>query len=93
MKTPFDSYRDLSCICFGDRDQCGCPDSEMAIRHYAKGLPMPSMTDGQRAWCLREISRVESFSRSAYAGTSDQDLARGLLEAWLEYARDKGLAR
>jgi hypothetical protein len=92
MDTPFDHHRGLSCVCFGDPDECGCPDGEVAVRHYAKGLPMPPMTPQQQCWCLREIGSVEGFRGSDYLTSSDQGLAKALLEAWLEYARDKGLA-
>lgn len=96
MKTPFDHFRGLPCMCYGNIDECVCPDGEMALRHYAKCHimpvhPMPPMTVEQRDWCLREIDRVEGFESVDYERSTDSDLACTVLQAWIEYCRDKGL--
>jgi hypothetical protein len=44
-----------------------------------------------REWCLDEIDRVEGFRRRDYELLDDSELARGVLDAWLDFARDKGL--
>lgn len=49
------------------------------------------MSEKQREWCLEEIDSVEGFRRADYAEAPDADLARGVLDAWLEYCRDKGM--
>lgn len=76
--------------CYGN-DGCVCTDMEQAIRAWSGGVAMPAMTIGQREACLHEIGRVEGFVADDYAGASDRDVAAGVLEAWTEYARDKGL--
>jgi hypothetical protein len=49
------------------------------------------MTAEQRDWCLNEIASVEGYSRSDFEGECDGGLARGVLDAWRDYCRDKGL--
>lgn len=93
MKTPFSHFTRLPCICFGKLEECGCSDGEMALRHYGRGSQMPPMTVEQREWCIRQIEQVEGFEGAAYERSTDADLASTVLEAWLEYCRDKGLCR
>ena len=50
------------------------------------------MTRGQRAWCIGEFIRVEGNTAGMVEALSDRDLARAVLGAWLDEARDKGLA-
>lgn len=50
------------------------------------------MTPEQREWCLSEIDNVEGYERSNYATLPDDLLANGVLCAWMDYCRDKGLA-
>ena len=44
-----------------------------------------------REWCLREIAKVEGYGREAYETVPDAKLAAGVLHAWTDYCRDKGL--
>lgn len=53
---------------------------------------MPAMTKKQREYCLNEIGRVEGYDRNDYLRCTDKELANAVLCAWLDYARDKGLA-
>jgi hypothetical protein len=78
--------------CMGD-DGCVCPAQERALRGWMRSDPMlPSMSEVQREWCLREIDQVEGHYRVDYEGiSSDEELARGVLNAWTDYCRDKGL--
>ena len=72
-----------------------CIDAERALRHYtypdSMGLKLPPMTSVQREWCLDEISQVEGYTRQDYDAATDRDLACGVLSAWADYCRDKGL--
>lgn len=49
------------------------------------------MTKEQREWCLNEIDQIEGYSRQHYEACSDDLLANGVLSAWVDYCRDKGL--
>ena len=83
-----------SCICNPNpagEDLCFCSDLEKALRAYSAGMAMPAMTEGQRTYCLDEISRVEGYERKDYEASTEADLARGVLNAWTDYCRDKGL--
>lgn len=83
---------DMACQCYSDCSVCPCVcgDSEKVLRAWSAGWTQ-RMTNEQRAWCLDEIDDVEGFSRTDYAGSTDAELARGVLAAWLDYCRDKGL--
>lgn len=86
--------RDLSwpeAPCCAEPSSCVCPQEERALRAWSTEKPMPPMTDNQREWCLREIDQVEGFRRREHECDSDQDLARTVLDAWLDYCWDKGL--
>ena len=76
------------CICFHSR-ACVCPDAERALRHISAGRY--TMNDAEREWCLAEIDSVEGHSRLDHVGATDADIARGVLGAWTDYCRDKGL--
>ena len=87
-------WPDFACQCFAVDVpmHCMCPDSERALRGYMNGRAGPPMTDHQRAWCAKEIASIEGYGKAEdYADTPDGDLARTVLEAWVDYARDKGL--
>ncbi|MPR10151.1 hypothetical protein [Microvirga tunisiensis] len=91
--TPFDTLgATLSCQC-GYGDLCVCPLKEAAMRAYASGsrTPLPAMNSEQRDWCLEEIGSVEGHDRKDHDYSTDQHLARAVLNAWTDYARDKGL--
>lgn len=69
---------------------CVCLPMERALRGWIRGV-LPPMTDEQREACLDEIGKVEGYSTSDHKESSDSDLARAVLYAWTDYARDKGL--
>lgn len=78
-----------------EMDGCVCPPVERALRGYMDrrtSLPGP-MNPAQRAWCLQQIDRVEGYDRADYESADDSALARGVLNAWTDYARDKGALR
>ena len=49
------------------------------------------MSPAEREGCLQEIAKVEGYERKHYETATDQMLARGVLSAWTDAARDKGL--
>jgi hypothetical protein len=81
------------CVCYQPPadDTCVCGDAERTLRAYSASWPMPPMTAEVRAYCLHEIDRVEGYERANYAQSTDAELARGVLEAWTAFCRDKGL--
>lgn len=90
--TPLDSIAPQTCLCYGpEAEGCLCMDAERALRAYMGKHPMPPMTSEQRAYCLEEIGSVEGYERTDYEACTDEDLARGVLSAWVDYCRDKGL--
>lgn len=85
------SWPDAPC-CRPDYPACACLPMERALRSWKNGgSSLPPMTAEQREACLAEIARVEGYRRSDYEAASDVDLARGTLDAWVDYCRDKGL--
>lgn len=88
--SPLDVLAPDECGCFSAADAiCVCPATERALRHVARaGAPM---TAEQREWCLMEIDGVEGYRRDDYVNESDPDVAHGVLNAWTDYCRDKGL--
>lgn len=89
--TPFDSFERIACSKEPCPYQDRCIDSEMALRHYTYDIPLPPMTPEQREWCLDEIGHVEGYDRLEWFGCTDAQLAKGVLQAWADYCRDKGL--
>lgn len=77
--------------CMNDDEYCVCTDMERALRGWIREDDLPDMTENQRAECLKEIDLVEGYSSSEYDTYVDADLARAVLSAWTDYARDKGL--
>lgn len=81
----------VPCHCVGPLDQayCMCGDSEKVLRHivWTNG----KLSNDQREWCLSEIDRIEGHSRADYKLCDDATVAAGVLSAWVDYARDKGL--
>lgn len=51
---------------------------------------MPPMNAAQREWCLQQIELVEGYRRQDYVALDSRDLAKGVLDAWTENARDMG---
>lgn len=79
------------CICYGGQPPCDCTHVERALRAWADRRPMPAMTPDQKGWALAEIASVEGYDATDYADLPDADVARGVLHAWVDYCRDKGL--
>ncbi|MDR6397966.1 hypothetical protein ACTOWA_00320 [Herbaspirillum seropedicae] len=71
---------------------CGVDSDERALRAYNQGIDLPPMTATQREFCLKEISAVEGYDRADYTDATDGQLANGVLCAWMDSARDKGMA-
>lgn len=96
MKPEFDFFKPLvwpgvSCQCGVGDDRCFCSAEECALRAWAKGNITTPMTPEQRAYCLSEIDSTEGYSASDYEMATDAQLASGVLAAWVDYCRDKGL--
>jgi hypothetical protein len=70
---------------------CVCGPDEKALRAIIASDGAIKMTPQQRLWCLAEIDSVEGYTAHDYHGKADEHLARGVLSAWTDYARDKGL--
>ena len=71
---------------------CVCSIDERVLRAYSRSdILLETMTPEQRDWCLSEIESVEGYDRADYESSDDADLARGVLDAWQDYCRDKGL--
>jgi hypothetical protein len=77
------------CVCKWP-DGCMCSAAEKALYQFNAGT-QPPMTKVQREECLKEIDQVEGYSRAEYENESDASLAIGVIYAWTDYARDKGL--
>lgn len=91
--TPLDVLDTHGCVCYGPQTRgCICSTQERVLRLYADTtIAMPPLTPEQRDWCLDDIATVEGYARSDYETATDRDLCRGVLHAWLDYCRDKGL--
>ena len=89
--TPFDDFERRVC----EIDQCEhmavCYGAEMALRHYTYEITLPPMTPEQREWCLEEIASVEGYRRAEFEDATDKELANGVMAAWADYCRDKGM--
>lgn len=80
------------CYCYEDgRMPCLCPDSEKALRICAAGRLQGPLAPAEREECLGQIAAVEGYRREDYETAPDEQLAGGVLSAWTDYARDKGL--
>lgn len=93
MFSPLDAVAPAACVCYApaDGEICVCSATEAALRAYIATLPMPAMTPEQRTYCLDEIASVEGYDRKDYEACDDAALARGVLYAWMDFCRDKGL--
>jgi len=81
----------LNCYCYSDRcEPCVCGITEKALRGWSADL-LPPMTKEQREWCLQEIDSVEGYERKTWETVGDGLLANGVLNAWRDYCRDKGM--
>lgn len=79
---------DGECVC-NYPGGCICPDAERALRAIQRGDY--ELTDAAREWCLAEIDKVEGYARAQYEDVADRHVAGGVLDAWTDYCRDKGL--
>jgi hypothetical protein len=84
---------EVPCRCWStevlEENGCICGPSERVLRGVKNGDAR--LTDEQREWCLGEIDKVEGYSRDEYDIADDFTLANGVLCAWTDYCRDKGL--
>lgn len=69
---------------------CCCGVTERVLRGYISDKDLPPMTTYQRNWCLNQIGQVEGRKSSEYAFNTDAELAREVLNAWADAARDSG---
>lgn len=82
----------VPCCIAGRMDMgCVCGPDERALRGFIQGTARPAMTGEQREWCLDQIGQVEGWKREDHAGACDSLLARAVLDAWVDYCRDKGM--
>lgn len=78
--------------CSADSEGCACGKDERVLRAYKRReFGLPPMTPEQRKWCLDEIGSVEGYTREEWVDMDDDLLASGVLSAWTDYCRDKGL--
>lgn len=87
-------WPETECVCVGHPEAahgCVCPPEERALRAWMNGKEMPPMTDEQRQWCVDEIGKVEGYETAGLYAENDADLARTVIDAWVDYCRDKGL--
>lgn len=94
--SPLASLAPESCTCAWPF--CACTDTEQVLRiiagHAKPDAPkLPPLNAEQREWCLNEISRGDEYGydRGDYETQIDRELAKAVLEVWVEYCRDKGL--
>lgn len=82
-----------SCVCYvpAEGEYCFCMDTERALRAIICGRITTPLTPAEREECLEEIGWVEGYDRKDYETATDAQLAAGVLHAWLDYCRDKGL--
>lgn len=78
----------VGCCANGDHE-CICGPDERAIRAAIRGEI--TLTEAQREYCLAEIGQVEGYDRAKHVRDTDVQLARNVLGAWTDFARDKGL--
>ncbi len=82
------------CHCFSDKEMaanCACGESEKALRGWISGRIKEPMTPEQREWCYTEIENIEAHDRENYLKGTDAEVARGVLDAWMDFCQDKGL--
>lgn len=85
-------WPDVPCCITALADSCRCGYEERVLRAYSrKDQSLPEMTKDQRDWCLSEIGKVESYDWRDYEFADDAMLASGVLSAWTDFCRDKGL--
>lgn len=74
---------------------CICDDTERSLRAWGAGTVPAAMTPEQRTWCIDQIrsagDATDQPTDDELATMGDAELARGVIFAWRDYARDKGL--
>ena len=78
--------------CLGSSEHdvgCACGPQERVMRAVVRGDAQ--LTPEQREWCLGEITKVEGYDHADYLSDNDVSVARGVLNAWTDFCRDKGL--
>ena len=84
-------FPDMSVPCCMEGGECVCGSEERILRGYMRQEPgLQPMTAEQRAWCIDEIGKVEGYDDD-YSGLPDFDLAQIVMNAWVDYCRDKGM--
>ncbi|MBW6123158.1 hypothetical protein KZ843_09700 [Pseudomonas aeruginosa] len=93
MKKLDQAFADLAAPCCNPDDGCACGTAERVLRSYAYGQAglLPAMTAEQQTACLDEIASVEGYERADWEGSTDAQLAGGVLSAWQDYCQDLGL--
>jgi hypothetical protein len=80
------------CECYSSEFTCCCDATERSLRAYMMGLITEPMTAEQREACISEIVYcAEGETRENVENLNDAELARAVLFAWTDFARDKGL--
>ncbi|OHD28241.1 MAG: hypothetical protein A2Y38_25290 [Spirochaetes bacterium GWB1_59_5] len=89
--SPFGGFVLTACVDCDHSDRC--VNDEAVLRSYDRcgDTRPPAMNVHQREWCLQEINEVEGWNRDDYEAVPDQELARAVVQAWGDYARDKGV--
>ncbi|EKF7416794.1 TPA: hypothetical protein ACNVX4_006304 [Pseudomonas aeruginosa] len=93
MKKLDQAFSGLTAPCCTPGDTCACGVTERVLRGYAYGKPelLPAMTVEQQTACLDEISSFEGNERSDWEGSTDAQLAGGVLSAWQDYCQGLGV--
>ncbi len=93
MKKLDEAFAGITAQCCNPEDACACSGAERVLRGYAYGPAgvLPVMTEDQRTTCLDEIGAVEGYERQDWVGSTDAQLAGGVLSAWQDYCRDIGM--
>lgn len=83
------------CYCYQalpeEERNCMCPDAEKVLRMIVGDRSTKPLTEGEKKECFAEIDKVEGYSSADLAAGTDWQIANGVLCAWTDYARDKGL--
>jgi len=81
----------IAAACACDHKPCICPTTTRVLQFVMSSPPGAYFTEEQRKWCLKEIGFFELHRAERYVGHDDTVLARGVMEAWRDYAREQGL--
>lgn len=85
----------IPCLCIREPEagECACDADERALRAWAYNGHAVPMTAEQKAWCADQVRRCSDATDQpdSFDGYTDEQLARAVLSAWVDFARDKGL--